>query len=119
MSDSTSGVTATSTSIGASLGRVKWFNNRKGYGFITVVSEDHKDKDVFVHQTNITPTHSTYRTLCLGEYVSLDVSNDDKEQAVNVTGVLGGSLQCDITKPPLKHRGKSHESGEEHSGKAE
>ena len=32
----------------------------------------------------------------MGEYVSLDISHDDKEQAINVTGVCGGPLQCDI-----------------------
>ena len=106
MTDTQSGVPATSTQIGASLGRVKWFNNKKGYGFITILSEEHNGKDVFVHQTNIIPVNSTYRTLSLGEYVSLDVSTDEKEQALNVTGVLGGPLHCDNTKPPLKHRGK-------------
>ena len=87
---------AVSTIIGEHLGRCKWFNNKKGYGFITIISDEEKNKDVFVHQTNVIPTNSTYRTLSMGEYVSLDISHDDKEQAINVTGVCGGPLQCDI-----------------------
>ena len=33
------------------LGRVKWFNNKVGYGFITTC--DDEQKDVFVHHSNI------------------------------------------------------------------
>ena len=105
--------------VGSELGQVKWFDNKLGYGFVTVLTNAHKGTDIFVHQTNISPLETEFRTLMKGEYVSLNVSEDDKIQALNITGVLGGSLQCDITKPPLKHRGKSHEGGEEHSGKAE
>lgn len=81
---------------GSLQGQVKWFSNQKGYGFITIVSSgDHSGKDIFVHQTNISPSLSEYRTLSKGEYVSLDISDDDKSQALNVTGINGGSLQCD------------------------
>ena len=31
-------------------GKVKWFNERKGFGFIT---PDNGDKDLFVHRTNV------------------------------------------------------------------
>ena len=34
-------------------GRVKWFNNRAGYGFITVSSGEHKNEDVFVHHSAV------------------------------------------------------------------
>ena len=40
-----------------------WFYHRYG-----------DEPDVFVHQTNINPTRSTYRTLVKDEYVSLDLS---------------------------------------------
>ena len=80
-------------------GRCKWFNNRLGYGFITVDnSSEHNNvpSDLFVHQTNIHPNTSTYRTLRQGEYVSFSLSRDDNTvQAVNVTGVNGGPLLCD------------------------
>jgi cold shock CspA family protein len=82
-------------------GQVKWFNNKLGYGFITIRSEnEHNNQDVFVHQANIKPTHSQYRTLTQGEYVSFNLGTTDEEsqhkyQAVDVRGVEGGSLMCD------------------------
>ena len=81
------------TQIGTLSGQVRWFNNTRGYGFITVHGEE--AQDVFVHQTNIHPAVSTYRSLVEGEYVSLDISQDDKKQAINVRGINGGSLRCD------------------------
>lgn len=79
--------------VGSRTGQVKAFNAKKGYGFITVHGED--NMDVFVHQTNISPLRSTYRTLTRGEYVSFDISDDEKRQALNVRGVGGGTLRCD------------------------
>jgi cold shock CspA family protein len=79
--------------VGSRTGQVKAFNPKKGYGFISVHGET--DMDVFVHQTNINPLKSTYRTLTRGEYVSFDISTDDKHQALNVRGVGGGTLRCD------------------------
>ena len=80
-------------------GQVKWFNNKIGYGFITVLDED-VNKDVFVHHMNICPLESNYRTLKMGEYVEfvLDTNCDGphNEQAVNVTGIKGMELQCDF-----------------------
>ena len=31
------------------IGQVKWFNNRAGYGFITMTDESGTEKDVFAH----------------------------------------------------------------------
>jgi CspA family cold shock protein len=63
-------------------GKVKWFNNQKGYGFIT--PED--GKDVFVHHTAI--KSDGYRTLEEGQAVEFDIQQGPKgEQAVNVTKV--------------------------------
>ena len=80
-------------------GQVKWFNNKIGYGFITVLDEN-VNKDVFVHHMNICPLESNYRTLKMGEYVEfvLDTNCDGphNEQAVNVTGIKGMELQCDF-----------------------
>ena len=87
--------------VGEHIGMVKWFNHKLGYGFVTV-KLNNEDKDIFVHQTNVHPTVSTYRTLSTGEYVSLNVSeSNDSTQAVDVTGVNGGPLMCDhhIRKP--------------------
>jgi len=87
---------------GKHTGQVKWFNRRRGYGFIKILkseesNEDFIGKDVFVHQSHITPKQSTYRSLEENEYVEFALSLDDRNttQAVNVTGIMNGSLICD------------------------
>jgi cold shock protein len=98
--------------VGSRTGQIKAFNAKKGYGFITVHGED--NMDVFVHQTNIFPLCSTYRTLTRGEYVSFDISDDEKKQALNVRGVGGGTLRCDAvsTRRPRDEDGGDEASGE-------
>ena len=61
-------------------GKVKWFNEAKGYGFIT--SED--GTDVFVHYSNI--AGDGFRTLNENDDVQFDVTEGPKGlQAVNVS----------------------------------
>lgn len=61
-------------------GVVKWFNNQKGYGFIT---PDNSDKDVFVHFSSV--TGEGYKSLKEGEQVEFEIKEGPKgEQAVNV-----------------------------------
>ena len=76
------------------IGMVKWFDNRKGYGFIRDLN---KDKDLFVHFSNISVKHeSTYKKLYPCEYVSYGLEEKDgREVCVNVTGVYGGPLLTD------------------------
>ena len=60
-------------------GIVKWFNNQKGYGFIT--TED--GEDVFVHYSGL--MGSGFKTLEEGASVTFDLADNDKgKQAVNV-----------------------------------
>lgn len=60
-------------------GKVKWFNDRKGYGFITTES----GSDVFVHHTAIQA--DGYRTLAEGQEVEFEVESGPKgEQASKV-----------------------------------
>ena len=60
-------------------GTVKWFNESKGYGFITV--DD--GKDVFVHFSAI--QGEGFKTLNEGQKVSFDIVNGEKgPQAANV-----------------------------------
>ena len=100
--------------IGTHLGQVKWFDNKLGYGFVTVISEEYRGDDIFVHQTNVHPLQSEYRTLLKGEYVSLNISDDSKRQALDVTGVLGGSLRCDEPRPVSRGRNRgSRRNGDE------
>lgn len=60
-------------------GRVKWFNNEKGYGFI-----DHSSgEDIFVHYSAI--KQEGYKTLSEGQLVSFDLIETPKGlQAINV-----------------------------------
>ena len=61
-------------------GTVKWFNNAKGYGFIT---PDGETKDVFVHFSAI--QGDGYRSLEEGQRVEFDVAPGRKgEEAQNV-----------------------------------
>jgi CspA family cold shock protein len=63
-------------------GRVKWFNDTKGYGFIEVEGGD----DVFVHYTAI--EDEGFKTLRENQLVEFDVVNGDKgPQAANVKKV--------------------------------
>jgi len=60
-------------------GKVKWFNNQKGYGFIT----PENGKDVFVHHSVI--QGEGYKSLEEGQEVEFDIQNGPKgEQATNV-----------------------------------
>jgi len=78
-------------------GVCKWFNNKRGYGFITVVtSSDSQGEDIFVHQSNIQPLNSSYRTLSQGEYIQFNLGECNQgKQAVNVKGINNGPLMCD------------------------
>ncbi len=53
-------------------GKVKWFDNKKGFGFIAHDS----GKDIFVHHTSI--VGDGYKTLKEGEVVSFELVESDK-----------------------------------------
>jgi cold shock CspA family protein len=96
---------------GMFIGRVKWFNNVSGYGFITVTDGKHSGTDVFVHHTSIIVNNSQYKYLVQGEYVSFSLANvvkDGKDalNAVNIRGVGGGILMCE-TRQSMKETRES------------
>jgi len=63
-------------------GKVKWFSNQKGYGFITPESGN----DVFVHFSAI--QGDGYKSLKEGDEVEFEIENGAKgEQAVKVTRI--------------------------------
>lgn len=85
-------------------GRVKWFNNKAGYGFITVVStpqssDVEKNTDVFTHHSSIQVNQEQYKYLVQGEYVQFSLTTvengDHKYQAQTVSGIGGGHLLCE------------------------
>ena len=64
------------------IGRVKWFNNEKGYGFI----EYKQNKDIFVHYSTI--NREGYKTLSEGQFVEFTLLETTKGyQAVDVTPI--------------------------------
>lgn len=102
------------------IGQVKWFNNKLNYGFITILSEnEHKDKDIFVHQTNILPEVSNYRTLTTGEYVSFFLAKtkettNHQYHAIEIKGIQRGKLLCDFyntrSRPHVTHNNSNSSS---------
>lgn len=80
-------------------GKVKWFNNKAGFGFVTACEGALKDKDVFVHYSSIQVPNDQYKYLVQGEYVDFELSKPEKGDheyhAVSISGVKGGSLMCE------------------------
>ncbi len=63
-------------------GIVKWFSDKKGYGFI----ERESGKDLFVHYTAI--TMEGFKTLAQGDRVSFDIEESDRgPEAKNVAKI--------------------------------
>ena len=100
------------------VGQVKWFNNKAGYGFITMTDEESKEVDVFTHYTTVQVADSQYKYLVQGEYVEFEMAKSTNEQhqfqATNVTGIKGGKLMCETRQanrpagvrgpPPVRQR---------------
>lgn len=68
-------------------GRVKWFNNEKGYGFI-----EYKDnEDIFVHYSAI--NQNGYKTLTEGQYVEFNLVETTKGyQALDVVVIKESAI---------------------------
>ena len=64
------------------VGKVKWFNNGKGYGFI----ETEEGKDVFVHFSAV--QGEGFKTLNEGQSVEFEVSDGEKGPQANNVVVL-------------------------------
>ena len=98
---------------GKTMGVVKWFNNRSGFGFITVINGPRVDEDIFVHHTSLETKEDLYRYLVEGEYVELSIvkTSDDKHKwkAGNVTGVCGRFLMCETRKNSSEEQGREKE----------
>ena len=84
------------------LGRVKWFNNKTGYGFATIIGDTAGDRvgdDIFTHHTSVKVDSEQYKYLVQGEYVSFNLKESEGAshpfQAHDLTGICGGKLMCE------------------------
>lgn len=70
------------------LGKIKWFNNEKGYGFI----EGEYDEDIFVHYSAI--KQDGYKSLSEGQMVEYELLETEKGlQAINVKEVSNATVR--------------------------
>ena len=81
------------------IGRVKWFNNKAGYGFVTITDGAKSGSDIFVHHSAIGVSSQQYKYLVQGEYVEFSlVSTKDTThefQGSDITGIKNGKLMCE------------------------
>ena len=112
-----------------SIGRIKWFNNKKGFGFL---SNCETNEDVFIHHSGISlgeealsSTVNIFKTVIEGEYVSYEKQIDEENRTVakNVTGVLGGPLLCEnvhkkiFVSNRVQENNSADEGSRSHSGR--
>lgn len=72
------------------IGKVKWFNNAKGYGFVVV---DGRSDDLFAHYSAI--QMEGYRTLKAGQPVQFDIIQGPKGlHAINIQAVGGTACEA-------------------------
>ena len=84
-------------------GKVKWFNNAKGYGFIV---EDGKSEDLFAHYSAI--EMDGYKTLKAGQPVKFEIIQGPKGlHAVKIGSVLDGAT---AKQPVQEHHTQSEPS---------
>ena len=74
-------------------GKVKWFNNAKGYGFI---NEDGKDEDLFAHYSAI--QMDGYKTLKAGQAVEFEIIQGPKGlhavKIMDAAAAAAAKVQC-------------------------
>jgi len=95
-------------------GKVKWFNNKSGYGFITFIkTKDTKEKDIFAHHSSLNVKDEIYKYLVQGEYVEFEVqkmsSGEHEYQAVNIKGIGQNDLMCET-----RHKNKDNAKASEY-----
>ena len=77
-------------------GRVKWFNNKSGFGFITITDGEKSGSDIFVHHSAIGVSSQQYKYLVQGEYVEFKLNKVEggthEYQAAEVCGIKNGKL---------------------------
>ena len=91
-------------------GKVKWFNNAKGYGFVIAEAGG---EDLFVHYSSI--QMDGYKTLKAGQDVEFDIEQGPKGlHAVNIRSFESDGISV-MTTPPVE---RSESSDDERPAKA-
>lgn len=105
-------------------GCVKWFNNKAGYGFISVKENTNDEPtDIFVHHSSIAVDKNQYKYLVTGEYVSFNIekiednNNKHNKQAKNVKGIDGGLLMCETRNLSLNSQRQNNSSRQNNRGR--
>ncbi len=97
--ESTSATPSLVTSSDRLTGRVKWFNNQAGYGFLTITDGARAGSDIFVHHSGVQVLSEQYKYLVQGEYVEFKLNSTPggthEFQASDVSGINGGKLMCE------------------------
>ena len=92
-------------------GCVKWFNNKQGYGFLSVTSGEKTGTDLFVHHSAIQVGKEQYKYIVQGEYVEFSLTKADQAshewQAGNVRGLNNGKLMCETRYETRQTRGSA------------
>ena len=107
-------------------GKVKWFNNKAGYGFCTVIGDDGGDRvgeDIFAHHTGVKVDSEQYKYLVQGEYVQFTLRESDSGshpyQAAELSGPWGGSLMCETRNEQRQQRSdREGEDGGQHDSRS-
>ena len=100
------------------VGKVKFFNHKKGFGFIEIINPESKyvGTEQFVHFTEVNCV-SDFKKLIPGEIVSLSVINkpgdEDKTVCSNVQGLYGTKLFIDSDEYIYRVRSKIPRSNDE------
>lgn len=86
------------------VGRVKWFNNAKGFGFINTDAregrdEDGKEIDFFAHYSAI--EMEGYKTLKAGQVVNFEILQGPK--GLHAVKITAASATNEPTKPAIHH----------------
>ena len=109
------------------IGCVKFFSAKKGFGFVTVLTQDHErsNTDLFVHFSNLNVRNDEYKRLFPGEYVSFSygkgMGRDGRDICIDVTGVLGGPLLTENAEHRYRYSPKEsrpqHQQHQQHQKK--
>lgn len=96
-------------------GRVKWFNNRAGFGFVTVLDGPQREEDIFAHHSGIKVNDEQYKYLVQGEYVQFELRESDNSshpyQAGNIRGIMEGMLMCETRATMRKENANNSTTG--------